>query len=205
MLPVKICGITNLEDALACVASRVQAVGFVLATSSRQVTPAQVREISRKLPPSIIRIGVFVNEDPLVVKEILRDCYLDLVQLHGEESLQVAELMPGKVIKVFRADKDQIDLAWSKVPLRAVLVDTYHKESMGGTGQTFDWKLFLEYRKLGFPLILAGGLRVDNIMEAIRIARPDGLDISSGVEKVPGVKDHQKIKELMEQLMRSGE
>ncbi len=203
MLPVKICGITNLADALYCVSSGVPALGFVLAPSPRQVSPAQVREISRQLPPWVIRVGVFVNEDPLVVRELLRDCYLDLAQLHGEESLQATELLPGKVIKAFRAGKDPIDLSWRETPLRAVLVDTYQPNSQGGTGQTFDWSLFGEYRKLGFPLVLAGGLRPENIIEAIRATGADGVDLSSGVELRPGVKDQSKIKLLMEQLMRS--
>ncbi len=204
MIPVKICGITNLNDALVCVQNGVTALGFVLAESKRKIEPAKVYEICRQLPPFVSRVGVFVDEDPLVVRDIVEDCGLDLAQLHGAETTAVAELLPRRVIKSFKAGLERPGIAevdrWKDVPLRAVLIDSYSPGKAGGTGQTFDWELFKEYRSLGFPLILAGGLNPDNISEAIRQTGPDAVDLSGGVEEWPGIKDPIKIKALMNQI-----
>jgi phosphoribosylanthranilate isomerase len=197
MIPVKICGITNIEDALTCVAYGVSALGFVFAPSKRQVTVAQAYEISRRVPPFITKVGVFVDEEPRVVKEILKDCGLDLAQLHGAEPLSISEIIPGRIIKAFKAGVDQPDPAWRGLPIRAILIDAFLAQAAGGTGQTFDWSLFDEFRVLGYPMILAGGLNPGNIQAAIRTARPDAVDLSSGVEWEPGIKDSDKIKQLM--------
>jgi phosphoribosylanthranilate isomerase len=201
MVRVKICGITNLTDAKNAVNYGACALGFVFAPSKRQVTAAVVRGITRELPPLVTKIGVFVDEDPLVIKELLRDCRLDLAQLHGAETPESCESLEGRVIKVFKAGRDRPDQAWRDAPLRAVLIDTYSAAAAGGTGERFDWKLFGEYRALGFPLILAGGLNPVNIGAALRIAQPDAVDVSSGVEQAPGKKDVTKIKELMEAII----
>lgn len=200
MIPVKVCGITNLQDALTCVEHGVTALGFVFAESKRRVSPAAVAEITRRLPPFVTRVGVFVNEDPLIIKDILKDCHLDLVQLHGAESNVVAEILPGRVIKAFKAGYEQPDLSWKNVALRAVLIDTYSPSTAGGTGQAFDWNLFEDYRNLGFPLILAGGLNPSNVRQAITQTKADAVDLSSGVEREPGIKDPEKIKCLMMEL-----
>jgi phosphoribosylanthranilate isomerase len=197
MIPVKICGITNLDDALTCIDHGVSALGFVFAPSKRQLTVAKAYEISRQLPPFITKVGVFVDQDPPVIKEILKDCRLDLAQLHGSEPITVAEILPGRIIKAFRAGKDRPDPVWRGLPLRALLVDAFSAEAVGGTGQAFDWSLFEGFRALGYPLILAGGLHPGNIKAAIETAGPDAVDLSSGVEKEPGVKDPEKIRELM--------
>ncbi len=206
MMPVKICGITNLNDALICVENGVTAVGFVLTDSKRKVTAAVVYEISRKLPSFVTKVGVFTDEDPLVVRDIVRDCGLDLAQLHGAETTQVAELLPWRVIKSFKAGLEKPGLPqvlqWRDAPLRAVLIDSYSPTAAGGTGQTFDWELFRDYRVLGFPLILAGGLNPENISAAIQQARPDAVDLSSGVEQRPGIKDAAKVRTLMGQVRR---
>lgn len=204
MIPVKVCGITNLQDALICIKHGVNALGFVFAESKRRVTVATVHEITRQLPPFITRVGVFVDEDPLVIRDILKDCALDLAQLHGSEPLAVAEILPGRVIKTFKAGNepaDRPDVAiWQNAPLRAVLIDTYSPGAAGGTGQPFDWELFKTYRSLKFPLILAGGLTPGNIKQAIRQAKPDAVDLSSGVEKEPGIKEPIKVKALMNEV-----
>jgi phosphoribosylanthranilate isomerase len=197
MIPVKICGITNIQDALTCIANGVSALGFVFAPSKRQVTVAQAYEISRQIPPFITKVGVFVDEDPWVIKEILKDCELDLAQLHGVEPLSISEILPGRIIKAFKAGLDQPDPAWHGLPIRAILVDAFSDQAAGGTGQTFDWSLFGEFRVLGYPLILAGGLNPENIQAAIRTTRPDAVDLSSGVEREPGVKDPEQIEKLM--------
>jgi phosphoribosylanthranilate isomerase len=202
MIPVKICGITNLQDAFTCVASGVSALGFVFAPSKRRITAAKAYELSRQIPPFITKVGVFVDEDPSVIKEILKDCQLDLAQLHGAEQATISEILPGRVIKVFKAGLDRPDPAWSGLPLRAVLIDAFSAGAAGGTGQIFDWSLFEGFRVLGYPLILAGGLNPDNIQTAIRTARPDAVDLSSGVELEPGIKDTDKIKKLLRNVRR---
>jgi phosphoribosylanthranilate isomerase len=204
MIPVKICGITNLNDALTCIDNGVSALGFVFAPSKRQVTVAQAYEISRQIPPFITKVGVFVNEDPLIIKEILKDCAIDLAQLHGVESLAIAEILPGRIIKAFKAGLDRPDPAWCGLPIRAVLIDAFSAQAEGGTGFTFDWSLFEGFRVLGYPLILAGGLNPGNIQTAIQTTRPDAVDLSSGVEVKPGIKDPQKIKQLLINVRQIG-
>jgi phosphoribosylanthranilate isomerase len=196
MIRVKICGITNLDDALVAVKYGADALGFIFAPSKRQVNPATVREITRRLPPFVVKVGVFVNEDPQVVKEVIWDCRLDLAQLHGEETPGDCEVLAGRVIKAFKAGKDLPDPVWQDAELQGILLDTYHEGAAGGTGAIFDWNLFQEFRLLNRPLILAGGLNPGNIGEAVRITRPDGVDVSSGVESRPGVKDEVKLREF---------
>jgi phosphoribosylanthranilate isomerase len=197
LIPVKVCGITNLDDALTCVRCGVTALGFIFAESKRRITPEVAGEISRKIPPYVTKVGVFVDEDPVTVQEILRDCRLDLAQLHGSKAEAVIEKLPGRVIKVFRAGMDSPDPSWSEAPLRAVMIDTYHPGTQGGTGVPFNWDVFGAYRQLGFPLILAGGLKPENILSAIQTAHPDAVDLSSGLEIKPGVKDPARIRQLM--------
>jgi phosphoribosylanthranilate isomerase len=197
MTKVKIDGITNLEDAEYCAAQGAAALGFIFAPSPRRVEAATVQAISAALPPFVLKVGVFVNEDPLHIKELMRECGLDIAQLHGEEGPEEAEVLEGRVIKTFRAGRDEPDLKWRGVPLRGILIDTFNPDQAGGTGQTFDWEVFAAYRSLGSPLILAGGLNPKNIQEALRATRPDGVDVSSGVEAAPGKKDPAKVAAFM--------
>jgi phosphoribosylanthranilate isomerase len=197
MIPVKVCGITNIQDALVCAANGVSALGFVFAPSKRRISVAKAYEISRQVPAFITKVGVFVDEDPSVIKEILKDCRLDLAQLNGAEPLIISEILPGRIIKVFKAGLDQPDPAWRGLPIRAVLLDAFSAQAAGGTGQTFDWNLFEGFRVLGYPLILAGGLNPENIQTAILITKQDAVDLSSGVEQTQGIKDPVKIKKLM--------
>ncbi|HEX3045280.1 MAG TPA: phosphoribosylanthranilate isomerase [Bacillota bacterium] len=132
MIPVKICGITRLEDALACVHQGVSALGFVFAPSKRQITVAKAYEISRQIPPFITKVGVFVNEDVSIIREILKDCQLDLAQLHGVESQAITEVLPGRIIKAFKAGLDLPDQVWRDLPIRAILIDAFSAGSEGG-------------------------------------------------------------------------
>lgn len=200
MIPVKICGITNLEDALFCSRYGAAALGFIFAESKRKVTPAIVFEITKQITPFIIKVGVFVNEDPLVIKEIMRDCRLDLAQLHGKETPDQAEILEGRVIKAFRAGLDQDKEQWRGTAIRGILVDAYSPHAVGGTGTTFDWKIFSEYQELGFPTILAGGLNDQNIMKALETTKPDGVDVSSGIEFEPGKKDLEKVRRFFDMI-----
>lgn len=193
MIPVKVCGITTLEDAKACVKYGAAALGFVFAPSKRQISPERAQKIRQGLPSHIVTVGVFVNETVEVVKEIIQDCQLDLVQFHGDENPDYCRKFQGIAIKAFRAGIDIPEASWTEARLRAVLIDG----STGGSGLTYDWKLFRDYHHLPFPKILAGGLNPENLQEAIQQTAPDGLDVSSGVERAPGYKDPDKVKEFI--------
>jgi phosphoribosylanthranilate isomerase len=147
-------------------------------------------------------VGVFVNEDPDTIKKIIQYCGLDLVQLHGDESPDLChDLMPYP-IKAFRP-KEEKDLSAVKPyrgRIRALLFDTYSKEKRGGTGKTFDWELAIKGKKLGVPVILAGGLSPSNIEQAISTVRPFAVDVNSGIEDRPGKKSSALMKTLMETI-----
>lgn len=201
MTRVKICGITNREDAMAAVEEGADALGFIFfAPSPRYVTPEQAESIILDLPPFVAPVGVFVNETAAVVNAIARQCRLHAVQLHGDESPDFCRHIERNVIKVFRVKDD----SWihAAVPYRtsAVLLDTYAEERYGGTGQTFDWRLIAAISQ---RVILSGGLTPDNVQDAIRRVRPYAVDASSGVEAEPGVKDHEKIRAFVEAVRKA--
>jgi len=202
MTRIKICGITNLEDAKYAVSLGVDSLGFIFADSPRQVNVTQVRRIVRELPPFVNYTGVFVNEDSKKVLKIAKDCSLDTLQLHGEEDPEYCrQFKHMKVIKAFRV-KEELDLVKLKrYEVDAYLLDTYIAGQLGGTGETFNWQLAEQAKELG-PIILAGGLEPANITEAINQVHPYGVDVSSGVEKVAGIKDHNKLKGLIKRIRR---
>ena len=197
MVKVKICGITNPDDALAAAEFGADALGFVFYEQSpRCVTPERAGEIIRQLPPFIKTIGVFVNEHPSRINEIMHVAGLDMVQLHGDEPQDMCDMW-HRVIKAFRVreftDLDRL----KKYRVSAYLLDAYDPDLPGGTGQAFNWDIALEAKQYG-SIILAGGLRPDNIGEAVARVRPYGVDVSSGVEKEKGVKDHEKLRVFIE-------
>jgi phosphoribosylanthranilate isomerase len=199
---VKICGITNLEDASIAVELGANALGFIFAPSPRKITPQKARAIIRAIPPFVKTVGVFVNEAPATIREVMQHCGLDLVQLHGDESPALCdELMPC-TIKALRI-KDESNLQNSRAyhgKVRALLLDTYSKEKAGGTGKTFDWNLAIKIKEMGIPIILSGGIGPSNIDLAIHTVRPYAVDVNSAVEKYPGKKSHILIKALMAEL-----
>ena len=197
MVRVKICGITNLEDARVALDCGADALGFVFAKSPRKVSVKEVRAITRALGPWISTVGVFVNESPASIKKIVRASGLTAVQLHGNESSRgLAGYSPLKVIKAFRvrSREDLRDLG--NFTADAFLFDAKIDGQYGGTGKSFDWTLLKNFRARS-PLILSGGLDPHNVRQAIRIVRPYGVDVSSGVEKSPGKKDHEKIRNFI--------
>ncbi|MCP4683381.1 MAG: phosphoribosylanthranilate isomerase [Desulfobacterales bacterium] len=200
MMKIKICGITNYQDASAAVKLGIDALGFIFARSPRRIAPEKAKEIIALLPPFVKTVGVFVNEDPSAIRHIMSFCSLDLIQLHGEESPEFAlEFMPY-VIKAFRL-KDESSLQSIKPycgKVRAILFDTYSKKKRGGTGETFDWDLAVKGKEMGVPVILSGGLTPSNIEQAISLVRPYALDVNSGVEDAPGKKNPPLIQRLME-------
>jgi len=198
MIRVKICGITRLEDANEAVKLGVDALGFIFAPSPRRISPDKARDIIRTLPPLVKTVGVFVNESPGTISDVIDFCDLDLVQLHGDESPdQCEELMPY-TIKALRIRNDSSikSIESYRKKVRALLLDTYMKDKPGGTGKTFDWNFALKAKEYGIPVILSGGLGPNNIGEAIQTVRPYAVDVSSGVEESPGKKSHELLKEL---------
>ena len=203
---VKICGITDYEDASMAVEFGAAALGFIFAHSPRQVTPQRARDIISAIPPFAKTVGIFVNQDPIEINKIMRYCGLDLVQLHGDESPDFCDELMPYTIKALRI-KDEASPRTARAyrgNVRALLLDTYSKDKAGGTGETFDWQLAIKIKKLGIPIILAGGLGPSNIDGAISTVRPYAVDVNSGVEKRPGKKSHSLIKDLMEKVKRIG-
>lgn len=196
MVKVKICGITNVDDALAASDLEVDALGFVFYRESpRHVSPDQAREIIRRLPPFVTTVGVFVDMPPGEVEAIMRYASLDVAQLHGHELPEAC--VPGRVIKAIRV-KELGDLEPLKhYRVSAFLLDTYTQESFGGTGQIFNWDIALHAKQFG-KIILAGGLNPDNVDKAVQWVRPYGVDVSSGVEEKKGKKDHRKMELFIE-------
>ncbi len=200
MVTVKICGITNLEDALALCEYGADAIGFIFYRNSpRFIEPHKAGEIIKELPPFVTAVGVFVNEDISAVNKIAREAGLNVVQLHGNESTEFCEKITGRVIKSFKVKKGEAKTLYhemEKYNVYAYLLDTYKEELEGGTGVVFDWDIAMEAGKLG-RIILAGGLTPENVADAIKKVRPYAVDVSSGVEERPGKKDLKKVREFI--------
>jgi phosphoribosylanthranilate isomerase len=197
MTRVKICGITNLEDALFAAETGADALGFVFyAKSPRCIAPDRAREIILRLPPFVAKVGVFVNEELDRMREIMAHCHLDYAQLHGDETPEQVTVLAPRAIKAVRvrsaADVERL----SDYRAAAYLLDAYHPTKPGGTGETWDWELAAVAKQYG-PIILAGGLTPDNVATAIQRVHPYAVDVSSGVEAAPGIKDHQKVQRFI--------
>ena len=191
---VKICGITRVEDAIAAVRLGAHALGFVFcAASPRCVTPEHAAAILRKLPPFVAAVGLFVNAEPAAVQDVLEQVPLSLLQFHGEETPEMCGQFRVPYIKAVRVRPgvDLLQYAQLYSAGRGLLLDAYVETAHGGTGTVFDWRLIP--RELPLPIVLSGGLNSVNVGAAIRGVRPAGVDVSSGVEASPGVKDMQKM------------
>lgn len=192
---VKICGITTQEAADTAVHAGADFIGFVFATSKRQITPSKARAIASSVPPSVKRVGVFVNESIENVKKITEQVGLDMIQLHGDETVEYARHLDFPVIKAFSVRPENI-AAITNYPCSYYLLDSPLGPNRGGNGTTFDWELLQKIDVDHDKIILAGGLKPENIQEAIQIAKPAGVDVSSGVE-TGGQKDTGKIKQFI--------
>jgi phosphoribosylanthranilate isomerase len=196
MVRIKICGITNLEDALLAAELGAHALGFIFyAKSPRSVAPEAAREIIRQLPPFVVTVGVFVNEEAAVVRDLAARAGLDWVQLHGAESPEYCLSLGRRVMKAFRI-KDANSLKELEAyggAAQALLLDTYKKGQAGGTGEVFDWDLARQAQGYGH-IVLAGGLTPANVAQALAAARPQAVDVASGVEASAGKKDAEKMK-----------
>lgn len=189
MVRIKICGITNLDDALRTVEAGADALGFVFFQGSpRNISPDAAAAIIRRLPPFVQTVGLFVNEEPETVNAIADRCGLDLVQLHGDESAEYCRLVKRRIIKAIRVkDASSLD-AMGDYPVAACLLDAWSPAARGGTGTTFNWYIAAG-AAAAQPIILAGGLTPDNVADAIAAVKPYAVDVSSGVECAPGIKD----------------
>jgi len=199
---IKVCGITRIEDAISAATFGADAVGFVFAASPRRVTPEQVCEISSRMPSGLQKVGIFVDSPLDLVREVVECCGLDLVQLHGGESPEYCAALGDKAIKAIKVSRGTDVLRASHYQCRALLFDSRGRNGGGGTGQTFDWRLLhlLDDRK---RVIVAGGLDPRNVARAVRLVRPYGVDVSSGVEREPGVKDPVLMYEFIQNARRA--
>lgn len=191
---IKICGITRAEDAAAAVSAGADALGVVFAPSSRRIGVAQAAAALAEIPATVARVGVFVDAPATEIEIAVRDCALTAVQLCGDESPELCASLPVPVIKVFQvaADFDSAVLEPYRGAVRALLFDASVMGQAGGTGRVFDW------HALGglpdwVPSIIAGGLKASNVQACIAALRPCAVDVSSGVETSPGVKDARKM------------
>lgn len=195
MVRVKICGITRKEDALVAVEAGADALGFMFYEGSkRYLSHEAARTIIDALPPFVARVGVFVNPTEEAVRKAIEKTGIDTLQFHGDETPDFCSSFRLKVIKAFRIkNRDSLN-GLSAYHTDAWLLDGYRPNQLGGSGQTFDWNLAAEAREWGTPVILAGGLTPENVRSAVETARPYGVDVSSGVEREPGIKDVEKLK-----------
>jgi len=196
---VKICGITNLKDAQAAVEAGCDALGFVFYKKSpRYIAPQKASEISAAVPKRVKKVGVFVNENAKVIRCIARECALDMLQFHGDESPEFCRQFRGqKVIKAFRVKKNIPFKRIMRYTTHAFLFDAFDKSAFGGTGKAFDWVVLRGIHTLKKIIFLSGGLNEKNLQEALATVRPDWVDVASSVEIRPGIKSHRKIKRFM--------
>jgi phosphoribosylanthranilate isomerase len=197
VIQVKICGITNMEDALCAAENGAAAVGFIFhPPSPRYIEPQKAAEIIDRLPQHLVKVGVYVNQKEHLVRRVYENCRLDMIQLHGDESPEFCRQFPGdRIIKALEL-KNEEDLKKAALyDVAAILVDSRHAGLYGGTGKTSNWMLA---RQISQPLILSGGIKEENILEAMQMVSPAAMDINSGMESSPGKKDHVKIARIMQ-------
>jgi phosphoribosylanthranilate isomerase len=195
---VKICGVTNAKDALAAVEAGAHALGFMFYDQSpRCIQPAEAAKIIRELPPFVAKVGVFVNPSEELVRRAVSECGVDTLQFHGDESREFCRKFGLKGIKAFRVRDEESLRLMTEYDQEAWLLDTYVPGKLGGTGERFNWELACQAVRLGRAVILAGGLTPENVAIAVRQVRPFAVDVSSGVESVPGRKDHHKLRDFI--------
>jgi len=199
-MKVKICGITNIDDALYAAELGVDALGFIFVKSSmRYIAPKAARKIIQELPPFIIPVGVFVDMPQEGIIELIEQTRIKCVQLHGNETPKQLAGFSVPAIKSFRVKNDFDVQQLRRFSASAFLLDTYVDGALGGTGKTFDWSIAIKVKSFG-RIILSGGLNPENIIEAAQKVKPYAVDVNSGVEESPGKKDRTKLKLLFERL-----
>jgi phosphoribosylanthranilate isomerase len=202
---VKICGITRIEDALAAAKAGADAVGLVFYPPSPRYVPAeQAAQIAQSLPPFVTTVGLFVNADAETIAEVMDQAGIDLIQFHGNECADYCAQHKRPWMRAIRV-QEATNLAKEIEPFnaaRGILLDAYRPGVPGGTGETFDWSCIPQ--NLARRIVLAGGLAPDNVAQAVREVRPYAVDVSSGVEVAPGIKDADKIARFIA-AVRDGE
>lgn len=203
MFRIKICGITRVEDAIHAENCGADAIGLNFCAASRRcLTPAAAEQIAGTVGPQMVRVGVFVNSTEEEIRSVAGATPLDMVQLHGDEPLELIErLQPLPVIRAVRWNDESVEqlrARYSTCGAVALLVDAYSASAYGGTGERVDWRRAAELVKaLPMPLVLAGGLTADNVGEAIRTTACAAVDVASGVESSPGVKDRELVERFV--------
>ncbi len=205
MVRIKICGITRLEDARAAVDAGASALGFVFYKKSpRYISPSKAKRIVDVMPPFISITGVFVNEREGAIRDIAGFCALDALQLHGDEDYHTCHRLRRygpKLIKAFRVGEGFNLGAVDAYKVDALLFDAFDKDAFGGSGKIFRWELLKDLRTR-LPVILSGGLTPLNVAEAVRVIKPYAVDVSSGVEKSPGIKDRDLIRSFIQNAIK---
>ena len=198
---VKICGITRPEHARAAAGAGADAIGLMFYEASpRYVTPARAREVCAALPPLVSVVGVFVNPEPRDVETVVEGLPVGLIQFHGEEPPELCARAGRPYVKAVRVrtGEDIVTAAARYPDARALLLDAHHDALWGGTGARFDWDVVPA--DVGRPIVLAGGLKPENVADAIRRVRPFAVDVSGGVESAPGEKDSRSIERFMKEV-----
>lgn len=203
MTKVKICGITSLDDALMAVDAGADALGFVFFEKSpRYLGPEAAARVIARIPPLVQVVGLFVNAELDFVNRTADSCGLDIVQLHGEESPAYCRLVRRRVMKAFRVRGPESLIPMAQYQVSAYLLDAYSPNAYGGTGERFDWDCAVAAKERG-PIVLAGGLNPDNVAFAVAKVAPYAVDVSSGVESVPGRKDPEKVRRFILEAKKS--
>lgn len=196
MVRVKICGITNIEDARLAVRAGADALGFIFAPSPRRISPEEAADIIASLPPFVAAVGVFVDERPDRIREIAAQCRLGGIQFHGDEGPEECAGFGGRAIKAVRV-KDAGSLrGLDRYRVGAFLLDSCVRGMRGGTGAVFAWNLAAAFFS-ATPVILSGGLTPENVAQAVSAVRPYAVDVSTGVESEPGRKDQARMEEFV--------
>ncbi len=199
---MKICGITNLQDALMACELGADALGFIIYEKSpRFIQPAAAKEIMQSLPPFITKVGVFVNMPINDLSTICESLPLNLVQLHGNESPEYCQQVTLPCLKAFQVEPNFNLLKLNNYHTNGFLLDTFVKDKYGGTGKTFDWNIAIEAKKFG-RIVLSGGLNSENILEALNFVEPYAVDVSSGVEASPGNKHLEKMQVFFREVRK---
>jgi phosphoribosylanthranilate isomerase len=202
---IKVCGITNLEDAVAAVEAGADALGFnFYYRSARFIMPADAGRIVSQLPATVLSVGIFVNEaTPETVARVADAAGVRAVQLHGDESPEYCRALPHRFrIKALRVGPEFKPESAVEYETEAILLDAFDREAQGGTGRTIDWQVARRTRELVPKLFLAGGLSPENIEEAVAAVLPYGVDACSGLESAPGRKDLARVREFIERARR---
>ena len=202
MIPTKICGITNLDDANVAVENGASAIGFIFYEKSpRTISINNAKSISKHLPKTIARVGVFVNHEKDFIRLAISEVPLDMIQLHGDETPDFCNQFDVPILKALRIKNEASLSVMDQYDVAVFLLDTFSNDQYGGTGETFDWSVL--NRKFKTPIILSGGLNSENILDAIDAVNPSAVDVNSGVESSPGKKDYNKLKSLFKNLNKT--